>query len=70
MKVKYTEILQSMRDKIIWMPWIWLQNNAHTIFPSVDMEECVNDKVYDKNENFDEEKEENETTDFESTTFD
>ena len=33
------------------------------------MEECVNDKVYDKNEKNDEEKERNETTDSESTTF-
>ena len=34
------------------------------------MEECVNDKFYDKNEKNDEEKEENETTDSERTTFD
>ena len=35
----------------------------------VEMEECVNDKVYDKNEKNDEKKKENETTYSESTTF-
>ena len=34
------------------------------------MKECVNDIVYDENERNDEEKEENRTTDSESTTFD
>ena len=36
----------------------------------IEMEECVNNKVYEENEKNDEEKEENETTDSESTTFD
>ena len=35
----------------------------------VDMEECVNGKVYDDNEKSYEEKEENGTTDSEITTF-
>ena len=36
----------------------------------VNMEECVNNKVYDKNEKNDGEKYENEKKDSESTTFD
>ena len=38
------------------------------IYP-VEIEECINDKVYEENEKNDEEKEENETAYYESTTF-
>ena len=68
-KVKYREILQSKKetdrdalDKLI-------EECPDEISP-VETDKCVSNKVYDENEKNDEEKEENETTYSERTTFD